>query len=315
LLILRLQAQATTYINPLTNTDDPDPGAILYEGTWYVATTGVSGNQIFPIRASADLATWTVVGSIFTQSNYPVWSQDTDFWAPEFHVVNGKLLAYFAARDKTGILCVGAAVSTSGTPLGPFSDIGQPLVRNATVGSIDPTFSYDTSNTPYVIWKEDGNANGWPTPIWCAQAATDGLSLVTDPVMLITNNPNSWEGPLVEAPWLYYYNSSYYLFYSANGYASTAYAIGVAVSSNILGPYQKFSGNPILHSNSAFSGPGHCSVLTDPKTDNTFLIYHSWIGNNIGNNYPRVLMMDRVNWQYWPSIANSSPSTTVQPIP
>ncbi len=46
----------------------------------------------------------------------------------------------------------------------------------------------------------------------------NGLSVVGDKTQLITNTL-SWEGPLVEAPWLIHVNGTYYLFYSANGYA------------------------------------------------------------------------------------------------
>ena len=31
--------------------------------------------------------------------------------------------------------------------------------------------------TPHLIWKDDGNAVGEPTPIWIQELADDGLSL------------------------------------------------------------------------------------------------------------------------------------------
>ncbi len=95
-------------------------------------------------------------------------------------------------RDATGRLCVGAAWAK--TPLGPYTDIGHPLIRNATMGSIDPHLYDDRygsnilaltkcsarSGNLYLFWKEDGNA---PPPetyvtLWAIQTAPDGLSLV-----------------------------------------------------------------------------------------------------------------------------------------
>ena len=43
---------------------------------------------------------------------------------------------------------------------------------------------------------------GEPTPIWIQQLAEDGLSLRGNRHLLITNNASSWEGGVVEGPWL-----------------------------------------------------------------------------------------------------------------
>lgn len=71
-----------------------------------------------------------------------------------------------------------------------------------------------------MINKIDGNSIGIPTPIWANQVSDDGLSLVGEKVELLSNNPNSWEGPLIEGPWVIKTGGYYYLFYSANGYAT-----------------------------------------------------------------------------------------------
>ena len=40
----------------------------------------------------------------------------------------------------------------------------------------------------YVLWKEDGNAVGAPTPIHAQELAQDGLSLTGSPATLVTND-------------------------------------------------------------------------------------------------------------------------------
>jgi beta-xylosidase len=145
-----------------------------------------------------------------------------DFWAPEIHQLGEDyFVVYFVARDTTGMLCVGAATSESVT--GPFKDIGAPLIRNDSVGYIDPTF-FRVDSQNYIFWKEDGNGRNPPekyTPIWATAISDDGLTLLGEKVEVLRNDPNSWESFLVEAPWVISYQGYFYLFYSGNGYAST----------------------------------------------------------------------------------------------
>jgi len=250
----------------------------------------------------------------------PSWTKQ-DFWAPELHqIADDYFVLYYAVRDKTGILCVGAAYSNNIT--GPFKDLGKPLIKNSSVGYIDATYFYDRpSNKSYITWKEDGNGLDPPetyTPIWANQLSADGLSLIGDKVSILENDPSSWEGILVEGPWVIYTKGYYYLFYSANMYATPMYALGVARSKSLLGPYVKSNNNPIVHSNDNWSGPGHCSVLSlQNKGQNYFFLYHSWIAGQILDGHPRELLMDFIRWDNndWPFIATSSPSTGKQPIP
>lgn len=180
----------------------------------------------------------------------------SDFWAPELHIVKGVIRVYFVARDTTGLLCVGVATSTSSSPLGPYKysspraacavcamtlavcvrcadtrvcvcvcgrrrDLGHPLVRNETIGSIDPTLyqhevqSVDadgrvTSRTELLLyWKSDGNAIGKPTIIWVQPLTDDGLALAphTQQKELLRNDLH-WEGICMHVPPLFVLRSS-----------------------------------------------------------------------------------------------------------
>lgn len=216
---------ASTYTNPVVPTVDcPDPGVYYEHGVYYATTTSQSSKDAFPIRSSTDLASWKLVGHIFPDGHRPKWAV-TDFWAPEIHFINGHHVAYFAARDTTGVLCVGAAFSATGV-LGPYKDIGGPLIRNSSVGNIDPTAFFDeTENRWYLIWKEDGNGATPPephTPIWAQMLGADGLTVIGERHMLLWNDL-PWEGNLVEAPWVVQYGGMYYLFYSANAFYNARY--------------------------------------------------------------------------------------------
>ena len=131
----------------------------------------------------------------------------------------------------------------------------------------------------------------------------------------MTNDPLSWEHALVEGPWVVKHNNTFFLFYSANGFASPRYAIGVARSLSLLGDYSKnTAANPILHTNfssvdpHSLQGPGHCSVIHAPPYDDHswVIIYHAWHYDHIGGGNPRVDAVDPVVWgsDNWPYIAH-----------
>jgi arabinan endo-1,5-alpha-L-arabinosidase len=298
------------YRNPVIAHDCPDPGALV-DGKRYVLTC-TSGNaaNAFPLYTSTDLVSWTPQGHIFASGSKPSWAM-SDFWAPEIHRVGTHYVAYYTARNTAGHLSIGAASSSS--PLGPFTDRGQPLLTDPQMGLIDATEFSDTGGAPYLAWKEDGNAVGKPTPIHGQALAADGMSLTGTRKDLITND-QTWEGAVVEAPWVVARGGYYYLFYSGNAYFDGRYAIGVARASSPLGPYVKQSA-PILITNAAWVGPGHGSVIDTPRGD-TYVVYHAWQAGHVnGPGDGRLTLTDALFWRNdWP-VVPAAPSSTSRPMP
>ncbi|HEY7957966.1 MAG TPA: glycoside hydrolase family 43 protein [Polyangia bacterium] len=297
------------YANPVIPQGCADPG-VLHDGKQYVlsCTSGGAANA-FPIYTSSDLITWKSAGHILPSASKPAWATG-DFWAPEIHAVGGHYVAYFSARNTDGKLSIGAASSTSA--LGPFVALGHPLLHDAQMGLIDAS-EINAAGTAYLIWKEDGNAVGKPTPIHAQPLASDGLSLVGSPSTLITND-QAWEGPLVEGPFMIAHGGSYYLFYSGNSYGNATYAVGVARASSPLGPFSKAAG-PIVVTGGAWVGPGHCSVVDGPDGD-TYMVYHAWpVGHVNGPGDVRVALTDAVQWvSGWPALVGA-PSSESRPLP
>jgi GH43 family beta-xylosidase len=298
------------YANPVVSEDCPDPGVLRDGNRFVMACTSGNAPNAFPIRVSSDLATWTKVGFVFAAGHRPTWATG-DFWAPEIHQVEGRFVAYFTARNADGRLSVGAA-SADGA-LGPFTDLGAPLVHDPSIGLIDPSEFEAPDGTRYLLWKEDGNAMGVPTPIRAQLLAPDGLSLVGRAVTLITND-QPWEGPLVEGPWMLVHDGAYYLFYSGNAFYNATYAVGVARADAPLGPFTKAPA-PILSTDGAWVGPGHCSVLDLPDGE-TVMIYHAWQAGHVnGPGDGRLPLVDRIVWQGgWPSVPDA-PSSRSVPLP
>lgn len=284
---------ATSYQNPVINTDFPDPDAIMTHGTYYAYATNSGGKNI-QVASSPDFVHWTLLPDALPV--LPSWSASGLTWAPSVIQLGNQFVMYYTAHSKAlNMQCVGAA--TSRNPAGPFSDTSsQPLVcQSDKGGSIDPMALAD-HGALYLYFKNDGNSIGLTTTLWGQRLSADGLHLLGQPTSLISNDPQSWEGSIIEAPFMFQHLGGYYLFYSGNSYNGN-YAEGYASCRSPLGPCQKASNNPILKSqtNPTVIGPGGASLLQ--IGGQSWMVYHSWAVNADGSqgNY-RAMDIDRVNW-------------------
>jgi beta-xylosidase len=260
---------AASYHNPVIAGDHPDPSIIrVGNDFWATATSSEWGPQ-FPLLHSTDLVNWDNVGSVFPHR--PDWAVG-NFWAPEIAEYKGRFFIYYVGRKKNGPLAV--AVATADNPAGPYTDHG-PLVAQED-GSIDPVPATDEHGRRFLIWKEDGNSRHQSTPLWAQPLDDDGTKLVGEPKELLRNDAK-WEGALVEGPFLLQHGSWFYLFYSGNGCCGPGcdYALGVARSRALLGPWEKNPANPILAGNQYWKCPGHGSIVTDQQ-GRCWLLYHAY---------------------------------------
>lgn len=294
------------YVNSVASFGCADPG-VAFDGTRYIAscTSGNAANA-FPIYVSTDLVTWTPMGHILPAAAKPAWAV-SDYWAPELHQVGSKWVAYFSARQSNGRLAIGAA--SADDPLGPYIALATPIMASSTVGLIDAN-----EIDGVLLWKEDGNAQSAPTPIKARALAADGLSFASATTTSLITNDLTWEGNLVEGPWIAKHGGMYYLFYSGNAYYDSRYAIGVARAASLLGPYTKAPA-PIVITGATWIGPGHNSVVPGPGGDD-YLVYHAWeVGHVNGTGDSRHLLVDQLQWDNgWPR-AIGAPSDTARPRP
>src|SRR5215204_2858807 len=232
LVFVSVSSVSAQHDNPVIRGDRPDPSVIRAGGEYWATTTSGTWEPEFSIFHSRDLLEWTIAGAVF--KTRPAWAE-RDFWAPEISTDRGRFFVYYTARKKGGPLCV--AVATASVPSGPYIDHG-PLVCQK-IGSIDAVAVSDNEGARYLVWKEDGNSRNKPTPIWAQRLSDDGLKLLGKTVELIRNDPRSWEGGVVEGAFILRRGSWFYLFYSGNACCGRRcnYALGVARSRSILGPY------------------------------------------------------------------------------
>lgn len=315
-------ASGGVFTNPvIANEDTPDPGVafdVVSGRYWAGTTTGDDPTGSYRLHSSADLGTWRDEGFIFPAGQRPAWIE-SDCWAPELHMIGGRWVAVFVGRAaSSGLLSIGVATTAVGaTPAGPWTDSGAPLIMDSGAnaqGQIDPTIFVGDGAGPLLVFKEDGNFDGRPTPFHYARLAANGTALAPGEAsawkgrsLLEATLP--WEGALVEAPWITSFNGSYFLFYSGNGFGSD-YAVGVARAESLLGPYVKH-GEPICAQNAIFNNPGHCSVV-DTGNGVFAMVYHAYLG---ADRSARHMMLDAIQWSWteaeglWPFVAGGSPSS------
>ena len=293
---IALVCAAAAQHNPVLPGDYPDPSVIRVGKEYWATATTSHWAPIFPLLRSTDLKHWTRVSAVFQQR--PDWAE-INFWAPEIAEHNGRIFVYYTAKKKNGPLCV--AVATAAKPQGPYTDHG-PIICEE-VGSIDAVAVTDEKGQRWLSWKTDGNSRKQPTPLWIQRLDETGTKLIGEPSELFRND-QPWEGQLVEGPFILQRDGWWYVFYSGAGCCGVKcnYALGVARSRNLLGPYEKNPANPILKANENWKCPGHGSIVDDPA-GRTWLLYHGYHPQDsifVG----RQGLLDEITWNAagWPAI-------------
>ncbi|HKI46092.1 MAG TPA: glycoside hydrolase family 43 protein [Balneolales bacterium] len=312
----------STYTNPVLDRDFPDPSVINATDGWYYAygtNSSWHGNMVnIQVARSLDLVHWQYLGDALPDK--PEWANSTQqFWAPDitYDPESKTYYLYFASgHNGTKNHCIG--VATSKLPQAPFLDTGHPLACGKDFTYIDPMeFDDPRSGKHYMFWGSDF------APLMGQELANDRVSFSPNSKPHVVLEPSKKPGynHLVEASWVIYRKGYYYLFYSGNNCCGkdAHYAVMVARSRHVLGPYKRFKGvngsgnGVILEKNSHWDAPGHNAIIRDEKGQ-YWILYHavSTSKRNLG----RVLMLDRIKFEKgWPRVEGDGPSYTAQPAP
>lgn len=248
--------------------DHADPSVIKVGDTYWASATTSNWFPAYPLLKSKDLVNWKQEGFVFNKM--PEWA-DYYFWAPEISYENGKVYIYYSAHKKGGNLCVG--IASADKPEGLYTDHG-PIICQP-VGSIDAFPMRDEAGKLYMIWKEDGNSVGQPTPIWAQELNEERTALLGEKKELFRND-KGWEANLVEGVSMIKNGGYYYAFYAAAGCCGRecTYQTGVARSKTLLGPWEKYDKNPILTHDDAWKCPGHGTPIE--KDGKHYFLYHAY---------------------------------------
>ncbi|MDQ6813397.1 MAG: glycoside hydrolase family 43 protein, partial [Bacteroidota bacterium] len=265
LIWFAIQLHAQQLVLPGAN---PDPSVVKVGDTYWASATSSNWQPAFPLLYSSDLVNWKQKGYIF--NTLPDWA-DYYFWAPEITYDKGRVYVYYTAHKKNGGLCVG--VASADKPEGPYRDLG-PLVCDV-LGSIDAFAVRDEHGKLYLVWKEDANSAGEPTPIWACEMNEERTGLIGQKKELFRNDA-PWEKSLVEGVSIIRHGKYFYTLYAASGCCGSgcSYVSGVARAKNLLGPWEKYAENPILIDSENWICKGHGTAIE--KDGKYFFLYHAY---------------------------------------
>jgi len=309
-----LEGPRPLFANPAVPFDCPDPGLIATTSGDHPLYGMVCTGGAMPVRVSDDLVTWRDSPGRILPGGKAAWSANGGRnWAPEIHKVGAKYVAYYTAVNAADRLSIGCAHADA--LQGPYTDCGAPMVEHP-LGVIDATYFEDTDGKKYLYYKIDGNSVGQRTPIYVRELAPSGLRFApgSTQVEVLNNDASTWEGGVVEAPWIVKHGTEYFMFYSGNVY-DDRYRTGVARAKSPKGPFTK-KGAPILGNNAKWVGPGHGTVLHVNGKDLFF--HHAWPAlPNGGHDQTkgRMGLLAPITWEAngWPSLGNGT--SFVDPLP
>lgn len=289
------------------------------EGSYYLYCT--SAPDGFYCWRSEDLVHWADRKMCYTRRSGS-WCVDS-FWAPEVVYFAGSYYMYYTARNAEGSLRIGLAISDR--PDGPFVDNRNEPFFDFGYAAIDANILIDEDGSKYLYYSRDCSENTGEdgirrSEIYGIRLREDMLAVDGEAVRLLTPE-QAWElesgDPLWnEGPEMIKHEGRYYLSYSGNCFASSAYSLGYAVASEPLGPFVKAEENPILSSYDRrdVSGTGHHSFTWSPDGTELWAAYHShtFPDRPDGN---RKVNIDRAGFTEKGKLCINGPLTALQPMP
>lgn len=290
-----------TYTNPVYPEYFADPFVWQHQGTYYAIGTGpaeaagqvqeMHRQRVFPLLKSNDLVNWQFAGNALLR---PDPKLGDNFWAPEVACYQGIFYLYYSVGhgDKNHQL----RVATSSDPLGPYQDVGNPLIDPETSPfSIDPSPFQDDDGQWYLFYAQDF--------LDAENGVRAGTALVIDRLLTMTKLAGEakvvlrarqdWQRFLadrpmyggvydwhtLEGPCVRKHEHRYYCFYSGGRWETDSYGVDYGIADHVMGPYSDDGnelGPRLLRSVSDYVlGPGHNSIAISP-TGQEYVVYHAW---------------------------------------
>ncbi|GAI40189.1 unnamed protein product, partial [marine sediment metagenome] len=199
-----------------------------------------------------DLVNWTKGPKVFQPGEKNVWAPDV-FRDPD----DEKFYLYYTVNKRIG-------VAVAERPDAEFTDRGT-LFTSA----IDAHMFRDDDERYFLYYVQ---LPGFRIHVQPMQTPLEKKGTPTE----IIRPTEPWErkrGAVTEGPWMLKHKGTYYLLYSGTAASSLDYAIGYATAKSPTGPFEKYSGNPIVKRGNGALGPGHGCVVKD-GADHLWSVYH-----------------------------------------
>lgn len=256
---------------------------ILVSNDRYLAYGTYNAGVGFNVFISYDLKTWEMYPEYILHRDNVIGN--TWFWAPEVYESKGMYYLYYAAEEHL-------AVAYAKSPFGPFLQDRKTWLadRNSIDGCI---FSENGTDYLYFVNREDGKGNR----IFVAKLNDDHVSIDHNSYKICIGPSQKWELDNVnEGPTVVKVGNKYIMTYSGCGYGNPDYGIGVAVSDDPMGPWEKYTGNPVMqypvYKGAILQGTGHNSLFKD-LNGNWRMVFHAHSAKGIeGGRYMYIVTVD-----------------------
>ncbi len=232
------------YRNPILAGFYPDPSMVRVGEDYYLVNSSFSWYPGVPIFHSRDLVNWEQIGHVLDrpeQLQLAGAGVSRGIFAPAIRYHNGRY--YIITTNIDGI---GNFFVTAENPAGPWSaPTALPEIKG-----IDPSFFFDDDGKAYIVH------NGVPPddkPLYSGHRALylfpfdEKTGKVSGPGKIIVNGGTDLaKKPVwIEGPHIFTHQGFYYLI-AAEGGTAEEHSEVVFRSKSVDGPYEPYSGNPIL---------------------------------------------------------------------
>ncbi|KAI9157922.1 glycoside hydrolase family 43 protein [Paramyrothecium foliicola] len=261
LVSAQLAPQNMTWYNPILPGFHPDPSCITvnegeFKDTFFCVTSTFLAFPAIPVAASKDLRNWKHASNVFNRpAQFPPFgdlriSQREGVWAPTLRYHEGVFYVTVSIVFYTTPRVARAVVFRTENP---YDD-------TAWSEAVEIDLHGKHLIDPDLFWDDDGTV----------YFATAGINMQTvDLETGVSSEPVVvWPGvgePSPEGPHLYRKDGWYYLMIASGG-TGEGHSIVISRSKNPFGPYEAYSGNPILtnrETNRWFQWTGHGDLFQD----------------------------------------------------
>ncbi len=259
------------YRNPILAGFYPDPSICRVGQDYYLINSTFSYFPGIPVFHSRDLIHWTQIGNVIdrpSQMDFTGYSVTRSLFAPAIKHHDGIFYVVCTQVDKGGNFLV-----TAKDPAGPWSE-----PRWLPFDGIDPSLFFDDDGRAWLV--NNGNPpDNRPLyeghrAIWIQEFDIARQQLVGPRSIIVNGGVDLSKKPVwIEGPHLFKKDGWYYLC-CAEGGTSIQHSQVILRSKSPRGPFEPWSGNPILtqrdldgNAPQAVTATGHASLVEGPDGD------------------------------------------------
>lgn len=238
------------YVNPVVRGFYPDPSVCAANGKFYLVNSTFQFFPGMPVFESDDLVNWKQIGHCLTRKSQLDLTGERasgGIYAPTIRYNNGRF--YVVVTNTSGY---GNFYVYTDDIHGEWSD----PVKVAR-GGIDPSLLFDGKKTYFI---SNGTDDFGEEGISCCEIDIETGKMLSKAKCI----SKGCGGRYLEGPHLYKINDMYYLMVAEGG-TEYGHMECILRSKKVFGPYEKFSGNPILTNRNLggyqIQGSGHADIV------------------------------------------------------